>query len=144
MSGVRILMVTHDDQEAELIEVALAQAARPWQLARCTDSRALLPGLLSRHTLPPHLVLLEQNMPFLDGYDVLGQLRAQSALVDLPVVLLSNSSHESDLARAFSLGADEYLVKEQSFPALMGQLTACLLRWEARLGDSERGAGSVA
>jgi two-component system response regulator len=57
------------------------------------------------------VVLLDLKMPRLDGLDVLRQIRADPDLRRIPVVILSSSREESDLARSWDLGANAYVVK---------------------------------
>ena len=57
------------------------------------------------------VVLLDLKMPRLDGLDVLRQIRADPELKRIPVVILSSSREESDLARSWDLGANAYVVK---------------------------------
>ena len=73
----------------------------------------------------PHAVVLDINMPGLDGYGVLSAIRAEK----LPtlVVLLSARQHEDDVLRGFHLGADDYLVKPFNPPELVARIKRLLL-----------------
>ena len=70
----------------------------------------------------PQLLLLDVKMPYLSGFEVLEWLSSHAEYRDLPVVMLSSSANESDIARALELGARDYLVK----PVGMHQLTDLL------------------
>src|SRR3954468_16630522 len=59
----------------------------------------------------PRLVLLDLNMPESSGFDVLNWIRSTPAVSTLPVLVLTSSSHPSDIERASLLGANGYLVK---------------------------------
>jgi two-component system response regulator len=59
----------------------------------------------------PRLVLLDLDLPKLDGFEVLRRLRADEQTKLLPVVVLTSSREESDLLRAHSLGANSYIRK---------------------------------
>ena len=59
----------------------------------------------------PALVILDVNMPFLDGFEVLASIRHHPATRTTPVVMLTSVQQEADVVRAFSLGADDYIVK---------------------------------
>jgi two-component system response regulator MtrA len=59
----------------------------------------------------PNLAILDAMMPGLDGYGVLGALRADPELADVPVVMLSARVHADDVGRGLEAGADEYLAK---------------------------------
>lgn len=59
----------------------------------------------------PAVLLLDIKMPRLDGLEVLKQIRNEESLKRLPVVILSSSREESDLARSWDLGVNAYVVK---------------------------------
>ncbi len=62
----------------------------------------------------PDLVLLDINLPKLDGMKVLERLRAERGS-DLPVVMLSTSNQDEDVRRALALGANSYIVKPTAY-----------------------------
>ena len=73
----------------------------------------------------PTLLILDLNMPRLNGFEVLKWIRQQPGLQRLPVVILSSSGLEQDKQRAYALGADGYAIKP-SEPSEMIKLAKCL------------------
>lgn len=67
----------------------------------------------------PGLILLDLDLPRLDGREVLAQLTADPALCDIPVVILTTSDDESDIMRSFGLGASAYVTKPVDFDRLV-------------------------
>jgi two-component system alkaline phosphatase synthesis response regulator PhoP len=61
----------------------------------------------------PDLVLLDLILPIKNGFDVLIDMKANKNTQNIPVVILSNLSQESDIKRGLSLGAKDYLVKTE-------------------------------
>ncbi len=59
----------------------------------------------------PDLMLLDLNMPKMDGKQLLEQMRADSSLRRIPVVALTTSKQENDIIRTYDLGANSYMVK---------------------------------
>lgn len=59
----------------------------------------------------PGAIVLDILLPGMNGFELLGQLRADPRLAEVPIIVLSNYSQEDDVKRASSLGADRYLVK---------------------------------
>lgn len=76
----------------------------------------------------PTVVLLDLNMPKKNGFEVLEWIREQPALKQLFVCVLSASSEPEDIARAYALGANSYLVKPSNLTGLL-QMASCLLAW---------------
>lgn len=73
----------------------------------------------------PQLVLLDLRMPRLGGLEVLEKMRADERTRRMPVVVLTSSKEETDLARSYDLGANSYIRKPvdfQQFSAAVGQL----------------------
>jgi CheY-like chemotaxis protein len=71
---------------------------------------------------PPALVLLDIKMPLKNGFEVLSWIREQAEFNHLPVVMLTSSQESSDISRAYSLGANSYLVKPATFASLVEML----------------------
>lgn len=68
-------------------------------------------ALESARLLKPSAIVLDVNMPYLDGFEVLSTLRNDPETADIPVMMLTSVQQESDIVRGFGLGADDYVVK---------------------------------
>lgn len=90
-------------------------------------------GLAASAAERPDLVVLDLNLPELNGFQLLERLRADPATHQVPVLILTASGAEKDLVRAFALGADDYLVKPFSPTELLARVQ--------RLAAGGRGAG---
>jgi DNA-binding response OmpR family regulator len=71
---------------------------------------------------PIDLIVLDLGLPDIDGLDVLRELKARGS--DVPVVVLTARTEESDRAAALQLGAVEYLTKPLPFPDFLGRVRA--------------------
>ena len=67
----------------------------------------------------PNLVILDLKLPRVNGFDVLAWMRNEQKLRRLPVIVLTSSSHQADVTRAYDLGANSFLVKPVAFEALV-------------------------
>jgi CheY-like chemotaxis protein len=76
----------------------------------------------------PDIVVLDLNLPKLDGYGVLSHLRARSATADLPVIVLTAKGDEDSEVRVFEYGASDYLTKPFRPRALSARLHSLLAR----------------
>lgn len=136
--ALHILLVDDNDDDVFLIAEAFAACEPPCTLASVQDGCEALDYL---RKLPPFddaaspdIVLLDINMPRLDGFGVLEALRDDEQLSGLPVVILSTSDRHDDHARALELGARECLHKPVGFDQLRDLVRRFLQRW----GDADR------
>jgi len=67
----------------------------------------------------PDIILLDLKMPGIDGFEVLRQVKAAPELKRLPVIILTSSQEEGDLALSYDCGANSYLVKPVSFEGFL-------------------------
>jgi len=113
-----VLYAEDDENDAFLMERAFRQAEVANPLRIVEDGRLALQYLAGegvygdRRAHPPAcLVLLDLKMPGQSGFDVLKWARAQPTTATLPIIVLTSSSHDTDIHRAYLLGANGYLIK---------------------------------
>src|SRR6266576_2769662 len=116
----RVLVVDDDDDIRLLLHELLSGAGYLVETAQ--DGRAALRVF---HEKPTDVVVLDLSMPELDGFETLERLRDVS---DVPVILLTARSSESDKVRGFRAGADDYVVKPFGRQELLGRIEALLRR----------------
>ena len=133
-----ILLVEDSLADAELAMDALKDANLFNPIVHLEDGVDCLDYLHSRGAfagqgmVEPAVVLLDIKMPRMNGLDVLTQMRNDERLRQVPVVILSSSREESDLARSWDLGVNAYVIKpvdvDQFFEAVrtLGQFWAVL------------------
>lgn len=93
-------------------------------------------ALAAAHNERIKLFLLDINMPEADGFEVLRELRSDPAYAKVPIAMLTGMGDEDSIARAFELGADDYLVKPVSSHELVAKVHRLLTRWvETRLQE---------
>ena len=68
-------------------------------------------ALESAKALKPSAIVLDVNMPYIDGFEVLSTLRNDPETANIPVMMLTSVQQEADIVRGFGLGADDYVVK---------------------------------
>ncbi|HKP48663.1 MAG TPA: response regulator, partial [Gemmatimonadales bacterium] len=79
----------------------------------------------------PDVIILDLNLPGLDGYGVLAQLRSRPATRDIPIMVLTAKGDEDNEVRVFELGADDFVTKPFRARALTARLEAMLARRRA-------------
>jgi two-component system KDP operon response regulator KdpE len=116
----RILVV--DDEEHIRKAVGRALDARDFLVEMAADGDQALDAVW---TFDPDLIVLDLNLPVLDGLSVCRQVRARSAV---PILVLSVREDETDKVAALDLGADDYLTKPFGIDELMARVRALLRR----------------
>lgn len=131
-----ILMVEDDPNDIMLTQRAFMQASLVNPLRIVRDGEEAINYLggrdpysdRSRYPLPS-LVLLDLKLPKKSGLEVLEFLRAQPALEQTPVIVLTSSQESSDIQRAYALGANSYLLKPVGFDGLLDMVKAIGMYW---------------
>ena len=112
-----ILLAEDSPHDAEMAIDALRDANLANPVVHVEDGVEVLDYLLRRGRFAdrpegdPAVLLLDIKMPRMDGLEVLQQLRTDERLRRIPVVMLTSSREESDLARSWDLGVNAYVVK---------------------------------
>jgi chemotaxis family two-component system response regulator Rcp1 len=110
---VEILLVEDNPSDVLLTQIAMRECKIANRLQVAPDGEAALAFL--RRTGPeavrPDLVLLDLNLPRMDGRELLRELKSDSALRSIPVVVLTTSDAESDVLRSYDLHANAYITK---------------------------------
>ncbi|NUQ01081.1 MAG: response regulator [Armatimonadetes bacterium] len=118
MSAGYVLLIDDNPFDLELTLNAFAEAW-PAEIRAVEGGQAALELLFNPLGELPRLILLDLNMPGVDGFTVLTQLKSNTDLRVVPVAVLSTSSEERDRARAYQLGANSYLVKPPTYEDLL-------------------------
>lgn len=77
----------------------------------------------------PTLILLDLKLPKVDGLEVLRQLKAHPQLRTIPVIILTTSDEDADIQKAYSMGANSYIVKPVDFDKFMDVAVQVELYW---------------
>jgi len=107
MDRQRILIVEDSPTMRQLLVFALRRLAGV-DLVEAQDG---MDGLRKLSSDRFDLALIDINMPVMDGLKLIGLMRSEEALRDVPVVVITTEGAEQDRERALRLGADEYLTK---------------------------------
>ncbi|KRG70603.1 response regulator [Pseudoxanthomonas dokdonensis] len=118
MTEMRTILLAEDSApDAEMAIDALREAHLANPIVHVEDGVEAMDYLLragkyaDRKEGLPAVLLLDIKMPRMDGLEVLQKIRGDAQLKKLPVVILSSSREESDLARSWDLGVNAYVVK---------------------------------
>ena len=142
--SLRIVHVEDDDHFADLSEHSLRLAGFMQPVVRCND------GILALHyfstiepKLAPHVIILDLNMPNMNGLEVLHWLRNGYSEHDVAVYFLTSSTDSADTDQAKAQGATEYLVKSPLFDELIQNLDHLIATSNAQRLEHARKIGDV-
>lgn len=128
-----LLVVDDTEDNLDLLEFALKR--KPVNLLRATSGRACL-DLAAQHN--PDLILLDIQMPEMDGFETLRNLRASPRTAKIPVIFLTAQKKDAEsIATGLALGADQYLTKPIDTEELLVR-TKMLIRLKKAEADLER------
>jgi CheY-like chemotaxis protein len=123
---VRILLIEDDPAHAEIAIRNLENCRMANEIIHLQDGQAALDYLFRQGPYSngeeyplPHIVLLDLRLPKVDGLEVLRCIKSDDTLSSLPVVVLTTSSAEADIAKAYSCRANSYLIKPVDFTSFV-------------------------
>ncbi len=122
MNDRLILLVEDNADDEELTRLALRKSGLNHELAVARDGAEALDFLFATGTHaardtcpPPAVILLDLNLPKINGLEVLRRLRANAGTRLIPVVVLSTSREEQDISTSYQQGANSYIRKPVDF-----------------------------
>lgn len=147
MSAIRTILLAEDSAaDAEMAIDALREANLANPIVHVEDGVEAMEYLLrkgryaDRADEEPAVLLLDIKMPRMDGLEVLQRIRAEEKLRRIPVVILSSSREESDLARSWDLGVNAYVVKPVDVAQFFGAVKTLGKFW-AVINETPSGEG---
>ena len=137
--ATRILLVEDDDDHAELVERALDEHGVAVELTRLHDGAQALDYLQRRGEWAdaprPDVVFLDLRLPRIDGLEVLRRIKQTPDLIGLPVVVLTTSGADRDLASAYESHVNAYVVKpvdHEALETMLRETSAFWLAWNRK------------
>jgi len=122
-----ILLVEDNPADQELIRRAMDKVAVRKELRIVGDGEEALDYLFRRgkyrapaNSPRPDLLLLDLNLPRVNGYQVLEEIRADSKLRPMPIIVLTTSRQEKDINRSYELGCNSFITKPVGLDQLIG------------------------
>ncbi len=134
--SVAILMADDDADDRFLAADALREARVHNRINFVTNGEELMDYLMRRGAYAddekyplPGLILLDLNMPRMDGREALKEMKQNARLKRIPVVVLTTSQAEEDVLRSYDLGVSGYITKPVSFEGLIEVMRAIGRYW---------------
>jgi two-component system, chemotaxis family, response regulator Rcp1 len=116
MNTAQIVLIEDNSADVLLVEIALKENGIPYELTRFkngVDALSFLcaPEGKAPNAFHPDAILLDLNTPKSDGFEVLGKLRQNPHLADVPIAIITSSQATSDKHRTSIMGAVRYIYK---------------------------------
>ena len=139
-----VLIIDDDSRISELVAFHLEGVVEAFEFATSGEA-----GIRIATHLPPDIILLDIDMPGIDGFEVCRQLKAESATRDVPIIFLTGDSEANRKAEALDCGASDYVTKPFDAVDLQARVRSALrtkrlidlLRFQARI-DPLTGLGN--
>jgi two-component system cell cycle response regulator DivK len=122
----RILIVEDNEENRDSLTRRLER--RGFEIVCANDGKA---GVATAKTEKPDLILMDMNMPELDGWEATRQIKSVEGLGAVPVIALTAHAMTGDRERAIEAGCTDYHTKPIEFPKLLAQIEALLQGKEA-------------
>lgn len=120
-----ILMADDDPEDRMLMKEALEESKFPHSVHFVSDGAELLDYLCRRgrfgveKTFRPDLIILDLNMPGMDGLEALADIKADAGLKKIPVIMFTTSVAVHDITKAYDLGVNSFICKPSGFDKLV-------------------------
>ena len=131
-SPITILLVDDDEDDRLMAREALQESLLTNPLVEAIDGIEMMEYLaaqVEQNLALPGLILLDLNMPRMDGREALAKLKQNPAYRRIPVVVLTTSKTEEDIYRTYDLGVNSFISKPISFDGLVAVMTELGRYW---------------
>jgi CheY-like chemotaxis protein len=133
---ITILLVDDDEEDLQMTQEALRESRCGNDLRTTRDGEDMMDYLLrrGRYAEPsaaptPGLILLDLNMPRMDGREALAEIKASPDLRQIPVIVLTTSKAEEDIFRSYDLGVNSFITKPVTFAGLVEAMKILSRYW---------------
>ena len=123
-SSEPILLVEDDDVDVMTVQRAIKDLKITNQLVNTANGEEALEYLKTENNKKPCFILLDLNMPKMNGTEFLKIVKADEALKKIPVIVLTTSGAEQDLVESFRLGVAGYMVKSIDYKKFVETIMA--------------------
>lgn len=131
---IHVLLIEDNPGDALLIKEAFQEAGSACRITSASDGEAALEMLRGIGAEQPDLILLDLNLPKLNGHEVLKQLKADFRLRCIPVLILTSSRAFRDVSTAYNLHCNAYFCKPATFAEYVDLAHALTNFWQQAVG----------
>ena len=126
-----ILLVEDDSVDAMTVKRAMQDLQVNHSVIHSIDGEEALKYLTRPDTEKPFVILLDLNMPKMNGIELLKVMKIHPELKTIPVIVLTTSKEQRDILDSFELGASGYMVKPVDYSKFVEILSRIMLYWSS-------------
>ena len=130
--GQTVHLADDDEDDRMLIKDALEEADANVKVVEAEDGKELLKNVRDSDDLSNTVVMVDMNMPKMNGIEAIKEIRSEPELAALPTVMLSTSDNPDLKNKALAAGADDFFVKPSSFRVLLEIVNKILFKFLKR------------
>lgn len=127
-----------DDKPENLLLLSVALTKKGYEVRKVVNGNL---ALLAAQAAPPDIILLDINMPEMNGYQVCRELKSSPKTQDIPIIFITASDEPFDKVKAFELGGNDYITKpfqiEEVGARIENQLAVCRLQQKLKAQNSK-------
>lgn len=136
MNKLKILLVDDDEDDRQFFADALESLDMKTELVQLTNGEECIDYMVTNKEDCPNLLFLDLNMPIMNGFQCLEQIRKDDGFKDVIIAIYSTSSAEKDIEDTFNKGANIYITKPSSFKDLKNSLRQVIkTNWTYHMND---------
>ena len=121
MSSKRILVVEDQEDDRQIIRDMLAST--DYEITEAEDGEQALAAVARER---PDLILMEIQLPSMDGYEAMRRIRTDPALLAIPIIAVSSYAPSEEQQKARAAGCDDFMPKPYSPHQLLAKIRSCL------------------
>ncbi len=126
MKRLNLLLADDDEDDRMLFEEAFFEVAHECSIILLKEGRELLEYLYHPQFVKPDIIFLDLNMPIINGYKCLEEIRSDSRLDDIFIVMNTTTASQKEINRVYEQGANLFLIKPNSYNDLKRSIEAIL------------------
>ena len=127
---ISVLLIEDNPADVTLMRRAMADCTAPFDLEVARDGEEAAARLFGPETNLPQLIILDLNLPRIDGHTILARLRkSDSSTAHIPVVVVSSSQNPADIEQSYLLGANAYMSKAADLDEFENQVRQICQIW---------------
>jgi CheY-like chemotaxis protein len=123
------ILYVEDNRDAITFFNRVVTKLGDYQFVTKEDGSSALKMLEEKPDFQPEMILLDINLPDMNGFEILQHLRSQSSYKNVPVIMFTSSDDERDIKKSYEYGANAYLIKPDSLNTLKEVLEVTFNFW---------------